>query len=719
MRISRLMKLSLIVLLMYMLMIPASTNVVQSAQNYQWKNIPIGGGGYVTGVVIHPTEPDLVYARTDVGGAYRLDAASGDWVPLLDHFGDEDSNLYGVDGIALDQQNPNIVYIAAGKYGNVGPSDILKSTDRGETWVRTGLNLRNESNGNIHRAMGESIAVNPTNSNYLHVGTRYDGLYTSSDGAATWSKVWDVPNGLAGEGIRSVAYGLNPVTKQGQVVYAGVRGIGVYSKAPRSNGQTTWQLTGRSPEYPARMTVAKNGTLYVTTDNQGVYKFNGVQWTNITPSSSYSSYYGITIDPNNDNHILAAVRTGGDNLPLYRSVNGGQSWTTVSKTLVSKPSWWTPNMFFSATSSIKFDPHHPGTVYATDWFGVYKTDNINGTNGLTGNTASTWEAITDGHEEVVALTASTPPQGVSFFSGLTDQVGFRHENVSNVPLNKIPLSGMREIVSIDYHEANPNYMIFLGSSDWYGTTTRLFVSSNNGVTVTPMNVPAGSILGRVAYSAINPNVIVYYPQTGNPVRSTNRGATWQNMNGAPFQAIGGNMVFSYNHPLAADRINGYKFYMYAAGYLYRSTDAGANWSKANAVRLPYNTDINTSFIKVEAAPGVPNAVWVSLGTDGLYASMNSGNTFSKIQGVQNSKLFAFGKAKPGNFVPAVYVYGTVNNVHGFFRSDDMGATWNNIGPLGAGIGLGNEPQIMAADRQIYGQVYVGTNGRGMYVGSIE
>ncbi|WP_251510023.1 WD40/YVTN/BNR-like repeat-containing protein [Paenibacillus polysaccharolyticus] len=714
MRISTLMKLSMIMLLMYMLMIPASTSVVQSAQSYQWKHVPIGGGGYVTGVVIHPTEPDLVYARTDVGGAYRLDTSSGNWIPLLDHLGDEDSNLYGVDGIALDQQNPNVVYIAAGKYGNVGPSDILKSTDRGATWRRTGLNLRNEANGNIHRAMGESIAVNPTNSNYLHVGTRYDGLYTSSDGATTWSKVRDVPNGLSGEGIRSVAYGLNPVTKQGQVVYAGVRGIGVYSKAPRSNGQTTWQLTGRSPEYPARMTVAKNGTLYVTTDNQGIFKYNGVQWTNITPSSSYSSYYGITIDPRNDNHILAAVRTGGDNLPLYRSVNGGSSWTTVNKTLVSKPGWWTPNMFFSATSSIGFDPHNAGSVYASDWFGVYKTNNINGTNGVAGS-ASTWEAITDGHEEVVALTASTPPQGVSFFSGLTDQIGFRHENVSEIPLNKLPLAGMREIVSIDYHEANPNYMVFLGSSDWYGTTTRLFVSSNNGVSVTPMNLPAGSTLGRLAYSATNPNVIVYYPQTGNPVRSINRGTTWQNMNGAPFQAIGGSMVFTYNHPLAADRINGYKFYMYAAGYLYRSTDAGANWYKGNATRLP----VSEGNIKVEAAPGLANRVWVSLGADGLYASANSGSTFTKIQGVQNSRLFSFGKNRPGQTVPSAYVYGTVNNITGFFRSDDMGMTWSNIGPTGEGIGLSNEPQIMVADRQTYGRVYIGTNGRGIYVGSLE
>lgn len=714
MNISRLLKSLIIVLLMYTLMIPASPSYVQSAQTYQWSNVPIGGGGYVTGIAIHPTEPDLVYARTDVGGAYRLDPATGEWIPLLDHLGDEDSNLFGVDGIALDQQNPDVVYVAAGKYSNVGPSDILKSTDRGNTWTRTGLNLRNESNGNIHRAMGESIAVNPTNSNYLHVGTRYDGLFTSSDGAETWNKVWDVPSGLAGEGIRSVVYGLNPITKQGQVVYAGVRGIGVYSKAPRSNGLTTWELTRRGPEYVARMSVAKNGTLYATTDNQGIYKFNGTQWTNITPSPNYSSYYGISIDPNNDSHILAAVRTGGDNLPLYRSVNGGQSWTTVNKSLISKPSWWTPNMFFSATSSIEFDPHNAGVVYATDWFGVYKTNNINGNNGIVGS-ASSWDALTDGHEEVVALTASTPPKGVSFFSGLTDQVGFRHEDVNNIPLNKIPLAGMREIVSIDYHEADPNHMIFLGSSDWYGTTTRLFVSSNNGVTVTPVNVPAGSKLGRVAYSAINPNLIIYFPQTGNPVRSTDRGATWKNMNGAPFQAIGGNMVFAYNHPLAADRKNGYKFYMYAAGYMYRSTDAGANWSKANAVKLPVSTDI----IKVEAAPGLNNVVWVSLGSDGLYASSNSGTTFTKIQNVQESKLFAFGKGQPGLLSPAVYVYGTVNNVEGFFRSDNMGLTWTNISPTGSGIGLSNEPQIMAADRQNYGQVYVGTNGRGVFVGSLD
>src|SRR5690606_1975897 len=66
---------------------PAPAAVAEDAPAYEWGGVAITGGGYVPGIVYNPTEPGLVYARTDIGGAYRLDRDADRWVPLLDHVG--------------------------------------------------------------------------------------------------------------------------------------------------------------------------------------------------------------------------------------------------------------------------------------------------------------------------------------------------------------------------------------------------------------------------------------------------------------------------------------------------------------------------------------------------------------------------------------------------------------------------------------------------------
>lgn len=51
---------------------------------YEYKNAPIPGGGYVTGLLYHPKQPGILYARTDIGGVYRYEYEKKCWKSLID-----------------------------------------------------------------------------------------------------------------------------------------------------------------------------------------------------------------------------------------------------------------------------------------------------------------------------------------------------------------------------------------------------------------------------------------------------------------------------------------------------------------------------------------------------------------------------------------------------------------------------------------------------------
>lgn len=119
---------------------PAAAAVVELPHN--WRNVEIAGGGFVPGIVFSPAEKDLIYARTDIGGAYRWDQSTGRWIPLLDSFGWDKWGYNGVASIAPDPKNADKVYAAVGMYTNSwDPNNgaILSSSDRGKTWTESPL----------------------------------------------------------------------------------------------------------------------------------------------------------------------------------------------------------------------------------------------------------------------------------------------------------------------------------------------------------------------------------------------------------------------------------------------------------------------------------------------------------------------------------------------------------------------------------------------------
>ena len=55
-----------------------NTNTAQHVA-FNYSQLPMGGGGFVSGLITNPAEEGLIYARTDVGGAYKWNKSTEKW----------------------------------------------------------------------------------------------------------------------------------------------------------------------------------------------------------------------------------------------------------------------------------------------------------------------------------------------------------------------------------------------------------------------------------------------------------------------------------------------------------------------------------------------------------------------------------------------------------------------------------------------------------------
>ncbi|MFJ2756873.1 carbohydrate-binding protein [Nocardioides sp. NPDC087217] len=688
-------------------------NLVKSAQPqaaasgpYKWKNAQVVGGGYVTGLVFNQREKGLLYARTDMGGAYRWNAAAERWVPLTDWLGEKDWNLLGIDSIATDPVAPKRLYLMAGTYTNdwAGNGAILRSTDRGRTFKRTDLPFKVGANEH-GRGTGERLVVDPANHGTLLLGSRKNGLWRSTDYGVTWRQVSSFPikNGASsGAGISFVTYG-----KAGsKTIYVGVGDSSTSLYRSTDSGRTWQAVTGQpTGQMPQHGVVSGDGSLYLTYSNStgpmdatagSVWKYTpkGGAWKNISPSQGSYGFSGLAVDPRKPSTVMVTTldRWWPED-EIYRSTDGGGHW----KALADKSKRSASGAPYVGThtghwmTALAIDPFNSGHVLYGTGNGIWRSKDANASDS--GGT-SHWTVGARGLEETSLLDAIAPPGGATVITAMGDQGGFRHGSLTKVPSGRLSNPMMTNSTDIDFAQSKPSTMVRVGhGGDQDGAYSTDGGSTWNGFKAEPV---ADANDGRVALAA-DGSTIVWTEAGQAPYRSTDKGSSWSRVSGLGTDAV-----------VVADRSSAKTFYSLSGGTLYASTDGGATFT-ARATNLPSG--------RLTAVPGVSGDLWIAGSDKGLLHSTDGGRNFSTLKSVQSASALGFGKAKPGTGYQALYLIGTVEDVTGVFRSTDEGATWLRVNDKAHQWGAIGSVGVITGDPDTYGRVYIGTNGRGLQYGA--
>jgi xyloglucan-specific exo-beta-1,4-glucanase len=682
------------------------------AQTYKWSNVAIGGGGFVDGIIISKTVPNLMYARTDVGGAYKWDATSGTWKPLLDWLSEAQTGFLGVESIAIDPQAPAKVYMLVGtSYFNNGNTAILRSSDYGATFAITDVSAQFKAHGNgMGRQNGEKLLVDPNNSNILFCGTRANGLFKSSNAGVNWSNVSSFPVSTTANanGISFVVIDPSSGTpgSASQTIFAGVSQT-TANMYMSTNGGTSFTAVAGAPTgfMPQRAVLASDKTLYVVyADKEGpwnpatgqIWKYavtTGV-WTNVTPSGITHSFGGISVDPNNPKRLIASSiniyytqytdQSGGGVYGdrFFLSTDGGLTWKDLvgnsGITLDPNGCTWIYGQAIHWSGCIEFNPLNTNQAWVISGNGLFSCDDVNAVK-------TTWKFNAKGIEETVPLDIASITGG-PLFSVIGDYDGFKHTDVTMFAPIHTPRMGTT--TGFAYATLNTKTMLRVGNKMYY--------SLDQGTTWTLCTI--NGTQGKVAVSASGATFLHCPSTSSTTYYSTNNGAAWTISNG-----------ISINEAVpVADPVNTTKFYAYdpGTGGMLVSTNGGATFASAG------NAGTGGSKI-IRTVPGLEGHLWVPLYSGGLARSTNSGTSFTKITSVSACSAIGLGKAATGANYHTLYMWGTVNGVTGVFRSIDQGATWLRVNDDAHQYGGPGNGQFVIGDMNVYGRVYMSSVGRGI------
>ncbi len=641
---------------------------------------PFRGGrsAAVTGV---PNQPNLFYFGATGGGVWKTENGGRAWENISDGF-------FGgsIGAITVAKSDPNVIYVGGGEQtirGNVSSGyGIWKSVDAGKTWQSMGLN----QSRHVPR-----IAVHPTNSDVVFAGVLGDvykptadrGLYKSTDGGKNWRKVLFAND------------------------QSGVVDLMMDPSNPRIMYASTWRVQ----RTPYSLSSGGDGSaLWKSTDS-------GETWSKISSNDGFPSgtlgIIGVTVSPVNNQRVWAMVENK-DKGGLYRSENGGETWSLVNSDRSLRQRAWYYTRLYADTQDIN-------TVYVLNVRYHKSTDGgktFKANNAPHGDHHDLWIAPEDpkrmimGDDGGAQVTYDGGETWSTYYNQPTAQF-YRVTTDNHFPYRIYAAQQDNSTIRIA-HRTN-GYSI--GEDDWEST--------------------AG---GESAHIAVDPqdNDIVYGGSyDGFLTRINHKKGTARAINVWPDNPMGAGAEamkyrFQWNFPIVFSKHNPNRLYTFSQ-HVHVTENEGQSWEvispdltrndpdKLKSSGGPITQD-NTSveyyctIFAADESPLVEGLLWVGSDDGLVHLSKDGGKNWENVTPKGMPEWMMINSIEPSHFdAGTCYIAGTKYKTGDFapylYKTTDYGKTWKKITN---GIAAEHFTRVLREDPKQKGLLYAGTE-TGMYV----
>jgi len=319
------------------------TEGTERLKGLEWREIGPFRGGRVTAVTGVVGKPMLYYMGATGGGVWKTGNAGITWENISDEF----FKVGTIGAVAVSQSDNNVLYVGTGEAPIRGVTTssgdgMWKSTDAGKTWTHIGL----EKSGQIAK-----IEIHPSNPDIAWVAVQGQiwgpneerGVFRTADGGKSWQHVLKVSANTGATDLsmdptnpRILYAALWNHGRKPWFIHSGGTDGGIFKS---TDGGDSWKkLEGGLPEM-----VGKIGIDVSASNPQRVYALieaepeKGGLWRSDDAGETWSLinghrvlhtrawyYIHITADPVDDNTVYVM------NVPLMKSVDGGNSWEKMS-----------------------------------------------------------------------------------------------------------------------------------------------------------------------------------------------------------------------------------------------------------------------------------------------------------------------------------------------------------------------------------------------------